>query len=299
MSTPNPAYEDAPLLDLGKIVRKLLAKRWWLAGGFMLGAVIAGIIAFTMRPIYRGTVILAPVTINSSEGLSGALGQLGGLASVVGMNLGGGGADTQEAMAVLQSRELTERFIQDKNLLPRFFDDKWDAGAKKWTVAIDKQPTLGKAFKYFDTKVRDVSQDRKTRLVTLNIQWRNRNEAADWANELVNRLNVEMRERAIRNASASVQYLEKELETTGTVATRDAISRLMEAQIKQRMLANVTTEYAFRIVDRAIPPDSDDVVRPRKMRLIALGAFLGMTLAALWVLVSGSLRPRAAGPNEV
>jgi LPS O-antigen subunit length determinant protein (WzzB/FepE family) len=135
--------------------------------------------------------------------------------------------------------------------------------------------------------------------VTLNIQWRNRNEAADWANELVNRLNVEMRERAIRNASASVQYLEKELETTGTVATRDAISRLMEAQIKQRMLANVTTEYAFRIVDRAIPPDSDDVLRPRKMRLIALGAFLGMTLAALWVLVSGSLRPRAAGPNEV
>jgi uncharacterized protein involved in exopolysaccharide biosynthesis len=298
MNTAADQFEDAPLLDLRAIAGMLLARKWWLVTGFFAGAIIAGVIAFTMRPVYRGTVILAPVTMNQADGLSGALGQLGGLASVVGMNFSGGGVDTEEAMAVLRSRGFTERFIVDHNLLPHLYDDLWDPVAKQWTVPEKKRPTLGKAFKKFDNSIRALSQDRKTRLITLRIDWTSPGEAAAWANELVSRVNLEMRTRAVRDADASVTYLEKELEATTTVPTREAISRLMEAQIKSRMLANVTTEYAFRVVDRATAPDLDDVVRPRKGRLIALGAFLGCVLTAFGILVSGNLRPRVSGRQK-
>jgi uncharacterized protein involved in exopolysaccharide biosynthesis len=56
---------------------------------------------------------------------------------------------------------------------------------------------------------------------------------------------------------------------------REAIPRLMEAQIKQRMLANVLHEYAFRVVDSAMPPDKADRIRPNKPLLVAAGVFGG------------------------
>lgn len=298
MNAPDQ-FEDAPLLDLRKIVATLFARRWLLIAAAIVGGIVGGVVGFVMTPVFRGTAILAPVNLNQADGLGGALGQLGGLASVVGLNLGASGADAEEAMAVLRSREFTERFIVDHDLLPRFFPSKWDATAKQWTVAEEDRPTLGRAFKYFDTKVRSISQDRKTRLVTLHIDWIDRKEAAAWANELVNRLNLEMRGRAITNANASVTYLEKELEATNTVATREAISRLIEAQVKQRMLANVTLEYTFRTVDRAMPADQYDKVKPHKLQLIAAFGFAGSFAVALWVLVSGSLRAGDPGQSRV
>ncbi len=126
--------------------------------------------------------------------------------------------------------------------------------------------------------------------MTLRIDWPNRHEAAEWANEIVLRVNQEMRERAIKKADASMGYLEKELEATSTVATRDAISRLMESQVKQRMLANVTQEYAFRIVDRAMPADEDDPVRPPKLAMILGGPFVGLVLAILCILIIDAFR---------
>ena len=87
------------------------------------------------------------------------------------------------------------------------------------------------------------------------------------------------------STNLSVGYLEKELEATSTIETRLAINRLMEAQINQRMLANVTQEYAFRVVDRALPPEPDDAVGPRKLVLLALGPSVGLIFGVFAVLV--------------
>jgi len=128
--------------------------------------------------------------------------------------------------------------------------------------------------------------------LTLQIDWRDRSEAARWVNEIAARLNAEMRARAIEQADASVSFLEKELGTTSTVEIRDSINRLIEAQIKQRMLANVTREYAFRVVDRALPSDADDPVRPQKLMLFVLGPVVGLVLGIVAVLGLDMIRPK-------
>jgi uncharacterized protein involved in exopolysaccharide biosynthesis len=50
------------------------------------------------------------------------------------------------------------------------------------------------------------------------------------------------------------------------------------------MLANVTHEYVFKIVDKAVAPDADDPVRPRKLLLIAGGPLLGFAVAVILLL---------------
>jgi LPS O-antigen subunit length determinant protein (WzzB/FepE family) len=93
-----------------------------------------------------------------------------------------------------------------------------------------------------------------------------------------------------------VGFLEQELTKTTAVETRQAIARLMEAQINQRMIANVTKQYAFRVADKAMPSDRRDMVRPNKLLLFALGPTLGFSFGAIIVLLFGSLRRSRAAP---
>jgi uncharacterized protein involved in exopolysaccharide biosynthesis len=176
--------------------------------------------------------------------------------------------------------------------MPKFFPSKWDETAQSWKGPQEDWPTSAKAFKYFDKKIRTIKQDKKTGLVILQIDWKNPQEAAAWANELVRRLNSEMRQRAIMKSKASLEFLEKELASTVLLGTRDAINRLIEAEIRQRMLANVTHEYVFRIVDSALPPDLDDPVKPNKLLLLVGGPFLGFGLGIVGVIIMNMFAPK-------
>jgi LPS O-antigen subunit length determinant protein (WzzB/FepE family) len=110
-------------------------------------------------------------------------------------------------------------------------------------------------------------------------------------------LNQEMRARAIAEADASLGYLEKELQSTSVVPVRDAVAHLIESQVKKRMLANVTQQYVFRIVDHALPADADDPVKPKKILLLPAGPLVGLLLGILAVLVAGDPGARTARPK--
>jgi uncharacterized protein involved in exopolysaccharide biosynthesis len=291
-----PATSD---LSLREFIDLMMARRWLVIGTVLLFTAVSTTAAFLIPPTYEGTVVLVPANterIGESLG-AGAGGQLGGIASVVGLNLNSRGSATDEALAILRSRQFTETFISDRQLLPELFASKWDAERKQWKVPVEQQPTLGKANKYFDKKIREITQDKKTGLVTLRLIWKDRNEAAEWANDLARRLNEEMRTRALKRQDLSVGFLNHELQSTTEVVAREAIGRLIESELKQRMLANVTQEYAFRVVDRALPPDADDRVGPHRVQLMVGGAFAGFAVAALWIFIAASLRPRLSVPG--
>jgi uncharacterized protein involved in exopolysaccharide biosynthesis len=278
-----PASSDG-FISLEALLARVWAGRWWVIACVVLAGAAFATAAFQMTPVYRSAVVLIPGG-EERAGLSGALGSalgsLGGLASLAGVNVGSGGQGTEESLAVLRSRQFTEQFIDTEGLMPKLYPKKWDATAGKWRVPESERPTPARAYKYFDQRIRSVSLDRKTGLVTLQIDWRDPAEAANWANELVDRLNAEMRARAIAKSEASLGFLQKELAATAVVDTRAAINRLIESQVNQRMLANVTMQYAFRVVDPALPADRDDPVRPKKLLMTAAGVFVGLVFGML------------------
>lgn len=236
-----------------------------------------GVWAFLKTPIYRGTTILVPADLDKKgmdSGLSSALGSVSGFAALAGLGLGGNDYATEEAIAVLKSEQFTEGFIEDNNLWPELYPKLWDAKAGHWRAGIKKVPTPGRAFRAFNS-IRKVQRDTKTGLITVQIDWKDPVLAANWTNQLVERLNDEMRNRALKQAEASVGYLQNEFANTVDVSTREAISRLMEGQIKQQMRAHVTKEYALQVVDKAIPSDLDAPVRPIKILYVAFGLVFG------------------------
>lgn len=277
------------LLDLIALLRA----RWGLIAGFVVLTCLAALAYVLLaRPVYRSTVVMISVSSERSTlggALSSTLGSLGGLGALAGLNIGGDSA-VEEALAVLRSRSFGETFIKDLDLMPRFFPKDWDAEKKQWKSAPGKEPTLAKGFEYFNKRVRSVNQDKRTGLTSLNVDWQDAGEAATWANELASRLNSEMRRRALANSKASIDFLQAALPEAGDVESRSALSRLMEAQIKQRMLATVTEDYAFRIVDRALPADLSRPFKPRRVPILLAAPFLGFAAGAFAVLALHFLR---------
>ncbi len=178
-------------------------------------------------------------------------------------------------------------------MLPILFSKRWNATKNSWTVTGDKVPTAGDAYRFFAKGVLNVSEDKKTSLVTLSIKWRNPDQAADWANKLTSRLNGEMRLRAQQQADASVGFLKKELDSTLDIGTEEAVNRLMEVEIKRRMLANTRQEYAFRVVERAFAPEPKDKVSPKKFLMFVMGLVLALFLTVVGIFMYESYRKDA------
>jgi uncharacterized protein involved in exopolysaccharide biosynthesis len=255
-------------------------------------------LAFYMTPVYRGSAILAPAHSEKNalgSGLGAALGSVGGVAALAGIGLSSDASATDEAIAVLRSQQLTERFIRENNLMPELFPSLWDASSGRWKEGIKKIPTLARGFRVFDG-ARKIERDLKTGLITLRIDWQDRVKAADWTNRYVQLLNDEMRARAISDAEASLGYLQKEFANTVDVSTREAISKLIESQVKQKMLAHVTQEYALRVIDKAEVADADSPVRPIKILYIFLGLVFG---AILGIIVALMLYKRELSKREL
>jgi uncharacterized protein involved in exopolysaccharide biosynthesis len=278
--------DDRQGLDMRQVLFVLRSQ--WIGLSVLVAIITLGAsaYAFLATPIYRASAVLSPTSGEHGSGVFAAmLGQLEPLAALAGSSAAPRDSGTEEALAVLSSRDFLQRFINENNLLPKLFPRKWDADRQRWRVSAERQPTLAEGTKDFTKKILAVSRDRKSGLVSVTIDWRDRMEAANWANELVARVNEEMRARAIAAATACRTYLEKELQSTQQVETREAINRLIEAQIKQRMIAAVTPEYAFRVVGRALPPDPDDFAHPRRFLVIVGGLVAGLIAAMLVALV--------------
>ncbi|MBK9132760.1 MAG: hypothetical protein IPM20_14175 [Gammaproteobacteria bacterium] len=105
------------------------------------------------------------------------------------------------------------------------------------------------------------------------------------------RINAERRAEAIREAETSITYLKEQLAETSLVEMQQAIYQLIEAKIKKIMVAKSLDEYAFKVIDPAVPPQ--EISSPRRAPLILLGLLFGLIVSALVVLVRARISARA------
>lgn len=278
--------------DVADIVRKLWSRRWWVLSSVLLIGIGFAVYAFLATPIYRASVVFVSASQDRNRlgsGLS-ALAEFGGLAEFAGVSIGASDTDTEEGLAVMRSRQFIESFISDNDLMPVLFPEKWNARHKIWPALSEDKPSRSLAYRRMSEDILSIVRDKKTGLISFDVEWRDREQAAHWANEIIERINEEMRSRALKSATASIQYLQLELDKTSDIGTREAINRLIEGQVKKQMLANVNREFQFRVVDRAVTPEIIDKIRPKRVLLIVIGCVLGFVIGVGGVLIAHKSR---------
>lgn len=249
-------------------------------------AAAATLLALNLKPMYRAEVVVSPA--DSASGLGALGGQLGGLASLAGITLGqGGGKKSDEALEYLRSRIFTAAFIQRHGLMPELFPGKWDATHSQWRDPPNA-PTLAEGVSKFSKKVRQVAEDRRTGIVRVAVIWSDRVAAAQWANWLVAEADQALRDKAVAELSRSIEYLKAESARTSTVEVGSAISKVMETELKNAMVARTRDAYAFQVLDPAIAPDPKDKDSPNTPLIVVMGAILGFIVG----LIVAALRRR-------
>jgi uncharacterized protein involved in exopolysaccharide biosynthesis len=227
-------------------------------------AALAAVVAFNITPIFRSdTVVLAVHNGNMGGGgsLSGQLSGLANIASLAGVNLDSAAGADREAKAILESRKMDEEFIKQNNLIGVILPNS------------KKPATLWLAVKAFREGVITIVEDKRTGLTTLHIDWKDPAVSAQWANSFVALANDRIRARAIDEANRNIKFLNEQIDKTRVVEVQRAMYNLIENETKTLMLANARTEYAFTVIDPAVPPERRE--SPRRSLYVLVGAFMG------------------------
>ncbi|RLV61418.1 LPS O-antigen length regulator [Parashewanella curva] len=305
-NTPTPQlptnYISDDEIDLKELFSVIWQGKWLITSITTVFAIGAVIIALMLPNIYKSEALLSPVSDQKGGGLSALAGQFGGLASLAGINLGGSKGDkSQLAIEILKSREFTSKFIQKHQILPELMAvDKWDRATnglaydpevynepeKKWlrkvSAPFKSKPSMQEAYKEWQ-KIFSVNQDKKSNLVTISIEHKSPYIAQQWVKWLVADINLEMKKRDVKEATKSINFLEKQINQTKVADLRSTLFKLIEEQTKTIMFADVRDEYVFATVDPALVPE--EKAKPKRALICILGTLLGGMLGVAIVLV--------------
>ncbi|WP_188150098.1 Wzz/FepE/Etk N-terminal domain-containing protein [Teredinibacter waterburyi] len=192
---------------------------------------------------------------------------------------------SNEAVAMITSRDFINRFITKNDLMPILFRSKWDEQKQQWkTSSSEKAPTLWDGYKRFQRKVLDVSKDAESGLLRISVSWTNPEMAAAWANNIVATVNEVLRQNAILEAEQTLDYLKSELQRTAALDLKTSLNELIKTQMAKVVAANVHKQYAFKIIDPAVVPEEPAIPKLTMILIIVgivIGSFIGITLVLL------------------
>lgn len=279
-----PANSGIDLIHLWSVVWQ---RKWQVIVITILVTAIGVVYALAATERYRAEVTLMPVAQNATNSLAG---QLGGLAALAGMPTS---SDSAEAIAVLRSREFTRIFIREYNLL-EMITTRPDTNRLAWLIprARDEDPDIRDAVRFFRQNVLHVQEDPTSRQVVVRVEWTTPDVAAEWANSLVHLLNERMRERALSEAEANIEYLQSQLVATSLIHLQESIGRLLENEFQTVMLARGSDEFAFRVIDPAGVPKLR--AWPKRRLIVVLAMVIGGVLSLVYVLISHAFKNRSA-----
>jgi LPS O-antigen subunit length determinant protein (WzzB/FepE family) len=294
------AYDDE--IDLRELFAVLWAGKNKILAITAVFALVSVIYALSVPNQYKATALLAPAQ-SESGGLSGALGQLGGLASLAGVSIGGGdSSEAQVALEIMQSWNFIESFIANNDLAVEVYaaegwsrssdqleinNGVYDVSSKAWMIKNSQSGEIGPPsswalFKKFSEKL-SVSEDKKTGLVSVSIEYYSPQIAKDWLDLYVEAINKHMQARQIAKVTNNINYLQAQIQKTTIAEMQEVFYTIIEEQIKSKMLAEASPDYAFLAVSPSMVPEEKS--QPKRALICILGTLLGGMLSVLWVLV--------------
>ena len=258
-------------IDIIDIWNKFYSSKEIIISTTLIFSITAIIYAIMLVPIYRAELLMVPSTDPSTNSMSGGGSSLSGLASIAGIRLGGTEASLKEQnLAILTSRTFTDKYIEEKNLLPIIFKEDWDEKNNKWK---DGEPSKGAAHKTV-ANFTFLNIDEMTGLISFGIEWTDPVFAAKWANEIIVTLNAFIRQQAIEETEKNISFLQQQLKQTNYVNIQYVLNNLIEKQTNNIMLANVREEYAFKVIDPAVIPEQR--IRPKRRQIAITGFIFGL-----------------------
>jgi LPS O-antigen subunit length determinant protein (WzzB/FepE family) len=275
--------------------------------GFGFG--VLGIFYAMAQPnIYKSEAIVAPAPSNSGQGIGNLGGQLGGLASLAGLNFGSNtGVDkTQLALEILKSQKFLGEFVNKHNLKPILFavtdwdliknelvfdQEIYDQSTEEWNREVEApkkpEPSDQEVYELLEDILKIEAAD-TAGFYKISFLHYSPYVAKDITDKLVSEINEHMRQLEQQEAVRSIEFLQSKLDEVSAAEVLTVMYELIEEQTKTLMFTQVRQEYAFQTVDPAVVSEKRD--SPARTLIVLFSGFLGGVIAIMIVLVRMVLR---------
>jgi uncharacterized protein involved in exopolysaccharide biosynthesis len=292
-------YDDE--IDLRELFGVLWAGSLKIIAITTVFAFLSVIYALSVPDQYKSVTTLAPAQSDNSD-LTGALGQMSGLASLAGVSVSSKSSEVKTAQEIMKSWSFIEGFIAENNIAAEVYaaqewsresnelqidDGLYDTETKTWLVENGNSDEVGppsswKLFKSFSERLA-VSEDKKTGLVTVSIEYYSPQIAKQWLDMYVAAINAHMRQRQMEKITNNINYLQAQIEQSSVAKMREVFYNIIEEQMKNKMLAEASPDYVFVTVSPSMVPEVKS--QPQRIIICILGTLLGGMLSVLLVLM--------------
>ncbi|MCP5468625.1 MAG: hypothetical protein H7A32_05085 [Deltaproteobacteria bacterium] len=205
-----PKEEEVNLLH---ILRVMGRRKWSIFFVTLFFTLLAFSLAFFLPKKYSSQVSLLPIKEKSGGLMDGMADQLSAIPGI-GDKIGeGGGSKNKQLLGILKSRHLSEKIIEQFDLMKVIFANQWDENKKEFHSAwlgLKPVPVMEDAVKKFKDKVVDVDLEKKTGLIKIEVTLKDPKLAAQVANAMVVELQNFIEEHALTVQKRKRIFLEQE-----------------------------------------------------------------------------------------
>ena len=221
----SPPQDEGDEISLVDLAATLWRRKWLIVGVTFVAAVFSVVYALLQPNQYTATSSLLPISGSASSNLA----QYAGLAAMAGINLPGASAGdpTVKIEAILKSRGLAEKLIEELDLIPVFIEKP---------EKISLGTPLGAAIKTFQEDVFSVSTDAKTSLIKVSAKTKDPVLSRDIANKAIELLQANLEARTLSASGKSIALLETQV-AEQEAKLKEAQDKLTEFQRKNKLVA--------------------------------------------------------------
>jgi len=289
-------------IDLRELFYVLLEGKWIIVSLTAFESIVGVIYSLSLPNIYESKALLVPV--NSSSGISGALGSYSDLAGLAGISLSSGGDESNSAKALqkISSLSFFENNILTNSHLPdlmavkswnsqtntlAFDENIYDTNSNTWirgySYPQQQIPSAQESFAVFKTKHLNFSQDKKTGFITLSIKHQSPFIAKQWVELVINEVNAFYRQKDKLESEKAVSYLNQQISMTSLSEIKQVLAQLLQEETKKLTLIEANQFYVFDYIDP--PAVMEQKSEPGRSRICILIAIFGGMLSILLVLI--------------
>lgn len=279
--------KDEQAIDLKELFSVVWGDKKLITFISILAACISLTVSLSLQNIYTSNALLA--SSESEDSIGSKLDGFSGFAGFAGVSIPSSpSSKSDEAIARIQSYDFfIDKVLPNIKLENLMAEVSWDSekniityDTKKFNIAQNKwirnmkfpEPSKQEAYLEYK-KILSISEDKKTKFVTLSIEHISPYVAKKWVELIVTYINSYMAELDRNLAEGSINYLKEVSVTTDLSQIKDTASILLEDQIQTLMLVQANDDYIFKYIQSPIAPEKKS--RPGRALICILGTIFG------------------------
>jgi len=284
MSINNNVCIEEDEIDLKELFATIWKYKLFIAIFVTIVTFLAIIWALSKPNEYKVYTLLAPQEQSKSMNLGG----LGALASMAGVNIGGGSNGLTPDMAfsnLLSDYPFMKNFIIKNKIDKKLLDPNFD---KNFVFAMNNRDIYDffhsksdekKEINFFNniykpiSKMITISTDKKTGLINVSVEGPNREFNYYLLNKFLEDATQYLINKNLADINSKIQKYQTELAKTNNLELKQELASLISNLIKQKVYINTSKYYKVRVVTDPYIPDIKDKTKPKRA-LIVIVAFI-------------------------